>query len=80
MAHGYSTDHWPLLADALRRHACEHPVVSEGATAFGTRYVGDGILHTLRGRTPRLRVVWFIDHGAEVPRLATAYPLKRGPS
>jgi len=75
-AHGFSTDRWPILAEALRRHASEHPVVSEEATAFGTRYVVDGILRTPHGRTPLLRVVWFIDHGDTVPRLATAYPRK----
>ena len=79
MAHGFSRDQWHLLADAIRRHATEHPVVSEEATAFGTRYVVDRILHTLWGRTPQLRVVWFIDHSAEAPRLATAYPRRVAP-
>ncbi|WP_375338992.1 DUF6883 domain-containing protein [Ancylothrix sp. D3o] len=28
------------------------------------------------GRSPPVRSVWFIDTGAENPRLVTAYPLK----
>ncbi len=49
----------------------------QSTTAFGTRYVVEGILHTPDGRTPTVCVVWFVDNGDGVPRLVTAFPGKR---
>jgi hypothetical protein len=45
---------------------------------FGINYVREGEQHTPDGRSPRIRVVWFIETGEEIARLATAYPLKKG--
>lgn len=76
-AYGFAIADWQALAAALRRHAAEHPVGEAVETEFGVRYVVDGILHTPDGRTPRVRVVWFVGRGDEVPRLVTAFPAKR---
>jgi len=76
-AHGFAISDWKVLAAALRRHAAAHLVVEAVETVFGTRYVADGILHAPDGRTPEVRVVWFIERGDEVPRLVTAFPAKR---
>jgi len=75
--HGFALSDWQALAAALRRHAAEHLVVEAVESVFGTRYVADGILHAPDGRTPQVRVVWFIERGDEVPRLVTAFPAKR---
>lgn len=72
---GFTLEACDFLADALRRHAAEHEVAKEETSPFGTRYVVEGILRTPSGRTPRIRAVWFIDGGANVPRFVTAYPL-----
>ena len=74
---GFSAAQWQVLAAALRRHAVENSVTMQSTTAFGTRYVVEGILHTPDGRTPTVCVVWFVDNGDGVPRLVTAFPGKR---
>ena len=74
---GFSIGQWESLASALRRHAAAHEVAVVGETVFGTRYVIEGILDTPVGMTPLVRAVWFIDSGRELPRLVTAYPIRR---
>jgi hypothetical protein len=76
-SHGFSISAWRVLAQALRRHAAEHPVVETVESAFGMRYVVEGILHAPDGREPRVRTVWFVVTGGDVPTPVTAYPLKR---
>ncbi len=72
---GFLVYAWQTLAAALRHHAAAHEVAKIEPTPFGTRYVVEGELGTPDGRTPLVRVVWFIDTGEDIPRLATAYPL-----
>jgi hypothetical protein len=76
MSFGFTAEAWETLADALRRHAAEHDVVESEDTPFGTSYTVEGMLATPDGRTPKVRVVWFIEIGETIPRLVTAYPLK----
>lgn len=73
---GFSADVWQTLAEALLQHAAEHEVAKVETSPFGTRYVIEGELHTPDGRAPLVRVVWFVDDGADIPRLASAYPAK----
>lgn len=73
---GFTLDTWETLADALRRHAAEHDVVETEATSFGTSYTVEGGLQAPDGRTPQVRVIWFVETGETIPRLVTAYPLK----
>ncbi len=56
--------------------AAEHEVAEVEQTLFGTSYTVEGELVAPDGRAPRVRVVWFIEAGAEMPRLVTAYPAK----
>jgi hypothetical protein len=49
-------------------------------TAFGTRYTIEGRLTAPDGRTPLVRVVWFVGRGEDGPLLVTAYPIRRRPS
>ncbi|RRR69469.1 MAG: hypothetical protein EI684_15565 [Candidatus Viridilinea halotolerans] len=76
MRFGFTLEHWPALAMALKRHAADHEVVATELTAFGTSYVVEGSLPAPDGRTPNIRVVWFVAAGEDIPVLATAYPLK----
>src|SRR2546422_989386 len=71
---GFSAEAWQTLAEALRRHAAAHEVAKIEASPFGTRYVIEGWLDAPDGRLPLVRVIWFIETGTEMPRLATAYP------
>ena len=74
-AEGFDSAAWPLLADALRRHAEGCPLAKTEETAFGTRYTVEGPLETPTGDAAPIRSVWFIEEGEAVPRLVTAYPL-----
>jgi hypothetical protein len=76
MRFGFTPEAWQVLAAALKRHAADHEVVAAEPTAFGMNYVVEGPLLAPDGRSPHVRVVWFIATGEHVPVLATAYPLK----
>src|SRR5579859_5955605 len=73
---GFTLEDWEILADALRRHAVENEVKTTEETPFGMNSVVEGVLRAPDGRTPWVRVVWFIEAGEDLPRLATAYPPK----
>lgn len=75
---GFPAATWESLADALKRHARENDVATTEQTPFGTSYSVDGRLAAPDGRTPWIRVVWFIETGDAIPRLVTAHPLKGG--
>jgi hypothetical protein len=73
---GFTVERWEELADALRKHAAEHEIAREEASPFGRRLVVEGIMESPDGRTPRVRSVWFLRFGENVPRFVSAYPLK----
>lgn len=72
---GFGSDRWETLATALRQHALDHPVQAIEPSPFGTRYVIEGPLIAPDGRRPVIRVVWFLETDATIPRLVTAYPV-----
>ncbi len=74
---GFRPDSPEALASALLEHATRHEIAAVEHTHFGTRYVIEGPLPTPDGRTPLVRVVWFIRNGEVIPKLATAYPVRR---
>ncbi|MEX1019342.1 MAG: DUF6883 domain-containing protein [Litorilinea sp.] len=74
---GFSEGDWIRLYDALLEHAKVSQLVKSEQSVFGTRYVVEGPLATPSGRLPWLRSVWFISKGEAVPRLVTAYPIRR---
>lgn len=74
LAYGFTPQNWQQFASALHEHARRYEVTKIEVTPFGMRYVIEGILHTLDGRDPFVRVVWFIDTDETIPRLLTAYP------
>lgn len=73
---GFTPDAWEVLAQALQQHAAQYEVIKIEASPFGSRYGGEGRIRTPSGKTPRIRVVWFIEAGEDIPRFVTAYPLK----
>ncbi len=73
---GFTRERWQELADALRKHGQNHPVVSLEVTNHGMLYVVEGVLHTPSNKRPVVRSVWIKDTD-DPPRLVTAYPIKR---
>ena len=58
-------------------HAIENKVSHSEETAYGARYIVDGLLAAPDGTVLNVRSVWFISHGSTIPRFATAHPLSR---
>jgi Domain of unknown function (DUF6883) len=71
---GFRAQHWHVLRDALIAHAAANDITASHQTGFGTRYEIDGPLPTPNGRTPMVRVVWFVESHENVPRLVTLIP------
>jgi hypothetical protein len=76
LRHGFRIEEWAKLATALRQHASENEVTRREPTPLGERFVIDGLLALPDGSTVMLRVVWFIETGETIARLATAYPVR----
>ena len=76
LSFGFTARAWQTLAEALLKHAADHPVARSEETSFGMRYVVEGTMSTPDGRTPRIRSVWFIDIDNTAPRFVTAYRLE----
>ena len=74
---GFSVAEWQELAITLRELARQHPVTRVEESPFGKRYIIEGIIKTPDGRTLWIRAIWFIEDKTEIPRLVTAYPLRR---
>ena len=74
---GFSANKSKVLAQALLQHATKHDVAKIEDSAYGKRYVIDGILEAPDGRDPTVRAIWFIENGKAIPRFVTAYPLER---
>ena len=72
---GFSRAAPEILVQALVTHTGSNEVSAIARTKFGTRYTIDGALNSPDGRNPRLRVIWFIESGSEIPNFVTAYPL-----
>ncbi len=77
-AMGYRRTHWQSLATALANVATTGVVRAVTTTEHGTKYSMDGVLAVPRGGTIAIRTIWIIDHGVDVPRLVTAYPVEVG--
>ncbi len=73
-AFGFRARYRRRLRDALSEHARTAPVVASVDTDFERKYILEGSLAAPDGRKPVIRSVWFIERGADGPRLVTAYP------
>jgi len=76
-AFGFSLQGWEELASALLHHAQTHEISRVVPSQHGASYTIEGELDCPDGRRPLLRSVWFIEIGQSIPRLSTAYPLRR---
>lgn len=73
---GFHPDHPDALISALTELAQNHNVVMREQTPYGVKFVVDGWLTSPEGKRARVRTVWIIESGQEIPRLVTAYPLE----
>src|ERR1700689_2822581 len=66
---GFKLEEWEEFASALLNHARHNEVVEIVPTPFGQNYVIEGTLPTPDGRSPKVRVIWFIAKNAETATL-----------
>jgi hypothetical protein len=71
---GFRAQEWHVLRDAIVAHATANDITASYQTRFGTKYEIDGPLPTPDGRTPTVRVVWFVESQETIPRLVTLMP------
>lgn len=76
-SHGFHPDAWEALRFALLQHVRENEVASSAVTAFGVKYVVDGLMPAPDRTHLRVRSVWFIEADEQQPRLVTAFPHRR---
>ena len=74
---GFSEEEWERLAEALKVHGRDQPVVGKTKSSYGTKYEIEGPLTCPDGRSPVVRSVWQIDTEALAPRLITAHPVSK---
>ena len=71
---GFTQQEWEVLAAAFGKLALDFSVVKSVESLHGRKYVVDGELETPSCRRAKVRTVWIVDRGWEIPRLVTAYP------
>jgi hypothetical protein len=72
---GFNETNISQFAKGLVDIAQTDTVVEATETVYGNKYMIDGQLKTPSGDMIRLRTVWIIETGDDVPRLVTAHPL-----
>ena len=74
---GFHPDRWQELADALIIQGTRYDVIEFEESGSGIKYVVNGAIETPDGRNPLVKTVWMVDIGTDIPRLITAYPIRR---
>lgn len=78
LAMGYRRTHWRVFQNDLEAVAQTGVIRAVVTTEHGTKYTIEGRLAVPRGDTAAVRTIWILDHGVQVPRLVTAYPVEGG--
>lgn len=73
-AFGYHDENWERFEQDLREQHLSEPVVQTKQSDYGTRYEIVATVKTPNGRSLRLRSIWQIDTGTDIPRLITIVP------
>ncbi len=72
---GFDEENVGTFERNLLEIAQSNEIVDEKTSAYGVKYVIDGILETPGGEEIYLRTVWIIETGQAAPRFVTAYPV-----
>jgi ribonucleotide reductase alpha subunit len=72
---GFTIEQWEVLAESLRKHGMNNPIVKTVESGYGVSYCVEGPIETPGGVRPNIRTVWIIEEGFTEPRLITAYPI-----
>lgn len=77
---GYNYQNWEKLSDEIFREVAKCPADKYRVTNYGTRYDVPMVLSGLKGKSLKIKTVWQIDNGSNIPRIITAtfYKKKKG--
>lgn len=73
---GFTKENSELLRDELLKLLKRHDYQQAISTGFGIKYVVEGRLNTPFQSQIRLRTIWIIEDGKDIPSFVTAYPIK----
>ena len=73
---GFRIERWQEFAEALSVHCQQNEVLEREETTHGIQYAVLGAIETPDGRNPRIRTIWQVDHGTDLPRFITARPAR----
>jgi len=71
---GFSESNLDALERGLFSIAQSKEVIELVKTPYGTKYVIDGEVQTPKGTAVKLRTIWVIEVGEDIPHFVTAYP------
>lgn len=72
---GFNETNISFFEKALRKLAKSAEIKNETISQFGTKYILDGKIDSLMGKTVTVRTVWIIEKGQNRPRFVTVYPV-----
>lgn len=72
---GYNESNVIILEQELLKIAKTEEIVETVPSLHGIKYVVDGLIMTPQGERIRLRTIWIVDKGQDLPRFVTAYPI-----
>jgi hypothetical protein len=77
MAHGFKPENVEVFKETLLSHCLGYEVAQLVHTKFGVKYIIDGEISTPRKTKVNIRTVWIATLQTGLPKLVTAYPIKR---
>lgn len=72
---GFNETNVNLLKEGLIAIAHSETIEEAISSPHGVKYVINGTLKTPEGGIIKMRTVWIIERGQELPRFVTAYPI-----
>ncbi len=71
---GYTRENWEQFAEDIRTQHLTLDAEIGGRTKYGQKYIITGDINGASGRVMKLKSIWIILTGEELPRFITVYP------
>ena len=72
---GFNEENIGAFKQALLEIAKSNQIIDEKTSAYGVKYVVDGVINISGDEEIYLRTVWIVETDQTTPRFVTAYPL-----
>lgn len=73
---GFNKNNAKLLKQELLAIAQTKNIKESISSPYGTKYIIEGFLNTPKKPSIKMRTIWIIETGENIPRFVTAYPIK----